>query len=53
MTDETPRSPSRPHLPQVAAGCAPGPLSELSVAQRSTSLPRPDLTRGGWSGKRA
>ena len=36
-----------------ATWCAPAPLSELSVAQRSTSVPFPDFTRGGWGGKRA
>ena len=36
----------------AAAWSAPAALSELSVAQRSTSVPFPDFTRGGWSGKR-
>ncbi len=36
----------------LAAWCAPGPLSELSVARRSTSVPFPDFTRGGWSERR-
>jgi hypothetical protein len=33
-------------------GGAPAPLSELSVAQGSTSVPSPDFTRGAWSEKR-
>jgi hypothetical protein len=37
----------------AAAWTAPAPLSELSVAQRSTSVPFPDFTRGGWSEKRS
>ena len=37
----------------AAAWCAPGPLSELSVAQRSTSVSFPDFTRGGWSQARS
>jgi predicted dehydrogenase len=37
----------------AAAWSAPGPLSELSVAQRSTSVPFPDFTRGGWGKGRA
>ena len=32
----------------AASWSAPAPLSELSVAQRSTSVPFPDFTRGGW-----
>ena len=34
-------------------GAPRGPLSELSVAQRSTSVPFPDFTRGGWDKGRA
>ncbi len=32
----------------AAAWCAPGPLSEISVAKGSTSIEFPDFTRGGW-----
>jgi hypothetical protein len=32
----------------AAAWSAPGPLSELSVAQGSIPVPFPDFTRGGW-----
>jgi predicted dehydrogenase len=37
----------------AAAWSAPGPLSELSVAQRSASVSFPDFTRGGWDRARA
>ncbi len=36
----------------AAALCAPGPLSEASVAQGSAPQPFPDFTRGLWKTKR-
>lgn len=52
MSDEKPRSLSRRHMLDGATWSAPAPLGELSEAQRSTSVPCPDFTRGAWSGKR-
>ena len=37
----------------AAAWSAPGPLSEISVAWESMSLPFPDFTRGNWRQKGA
>jgi len=37
----------------AAAWCAPGPLSEASVAQRSAPVKFPDFTGGRWEEKRA
>jgi hypothetical protein len=37
----------------AAAWCAPGPLSELSVAKGSMPVQFPDFTRGRWSESRS
>ena len=36
----------------AASWCAPGPLSQISVAKGSMPVKFPDFTRGGWTKKR-